>query len=153
MKNNDAGSSLVCLIIGLGFVAGGLRMGLGPLNGPGAGFFPVVIGGLFSLLSGTLFVNASRKETRTQEKRNFWREERSWVRVSLSLFALVFYLAALNYLGYILTTTLFILFLLEIVGKKGWKISILIAVAVSLGSYALFRMGLGVSLPGGWIKL
>ncbi len=153
MKNGDASSGLVCMIIGLGFVAGGVRMGLGPLNAPAAGFFPVVIGGIFSLLSGALFVKASLGKSPNPEKTNFWKEERSWVRVSYSLLALVFYLASLNYLGYIPTTTLFLFFLLKIVGKKGWKISILLAVVLALGSYALFRMGLGVSLPKGWIKL
>jgi hypothetical protein len=152
MKSRDTGSSLVFLIVGLGFIAGGLRMGLGPLNAPGAGFFPVVVGGLFSLLSGALLVKNLAAEKTDGEKANFWREERSWIRISLSLLSLVFFLAALNYLGYILTTALFILFLLKVVGKKGWKISMLIAIAASLGSYALFRMGLGVLLPKGWIS-
>jgi putative tricarboxylic transport membrane protein len=67
--------------------------------------------------------------------------------------SLIFYLIALNYLGYILTTAFFILFLLKVVGKKGWMVSIFMAVIVSLSSYALFRMGLGVSLPKGWISL
>ena len=154
MGNNDTVSSVVCLLIGLGFVAGGLAMGLGPLNAPGAGFFPAVIGGLFSLLSAALLAkNLLREEGPIREKTSFWREEKSWVRVSLSLCALLFYLFFLNYLGYILTTTLFILFLLKFVGKKGWKISIFMAVVVSLGSYALFRMGLGVLLPKGWMKM
>jgi len=151
--NNDTVSSLVCLLIGLGFVAGGVAMGLGPLNAPGAGFFPAVIGGLFSLLAGALFLKAFLTEGPTREKKPFWREERSWVRVSLSLGALLFYLFSLNHLGYILTTTLFLLFLLKFVGKKGWLTSILMAVVVSLCSYALFRMGLGVSLPKGWMKM
>jgi hypothetical protein len=128
-------------------------MGLGPLNAPGAGFFPAAVGGLFSLLSGALFVKASLRADRERERTGFWKEEGSWVRVSLSLLALGFYLFALNYLGYILTTTLFILFLLKRVGKKGWKASLAVAVIVSMGSYALFRMGLGVSLPKGWFNM
>ncbi len=152
--NNDTVSSLVCLLVGLGFVAGGVAMGLGPLNAPGAGFFPAVIGGLFSLLSGSLFLKAVlKKEGQTREKKSFWREEGSWRRVSLSFCALLFYLFSLNYLGYIFTTTLFLLFLLKFVGKKGWKISIFLAVVLSVGSYALFRMGLGVVLPKGWIHM
>jgi len=153
MKSGDAGSGLVCMIVGLGFVAGGLRMGLGPLNAPGAGFFPVMIGGIFSLLSGALFLKASLAKKPSRERTGFWKEERSWVRVSYSLLALVFYFASRTYLGYIPTTTLFLLFLLKIVGKKGWAISIFLAVVLAFGSYALFRMGLGVSLPKGWIKL
>jgi hypothetical protein len=152
VKNRDAGSSLVFLIVGLGFVAGGLRMGLGPLNAPGAGFFPVAIGGVFALLSAALLGKSLLGGSPAEEKTRFWREERSWVRVSLSLLSLFFYLAALNYLGYLLTTTIFILFLLKIVGRKGWKVSIFMSLVVALGSYALFRTGLGVSLPRGWIS-
>jgi hypothetical protein len=152
MKSRDAGSSLIFLIVGLGFIAGGLRMGLGPLNAPGAGFFPVAIGGIFALLSAALLMKSLLAGSPAGEKRGFWREERSWVRVSLSLLSLVFYLIALNYLGYILTTTIFILFLLKIVGRKGWRVSIFMALVVAVGSYALFRMGLGVSLPKGWLS-
>ncbi len=151
MRNNDSVSSLFFLCLGLVFVGGGLKMGLGPLNAPGPGFFPVVIGGVFSLLSGALFVTASRRRGVPEEK-SFWRLRGSWVKVLLCLLALVFYMAFLDYLGYLLTTTIFLFFLLKFVGKKGWAASFFIAVAVSLGSYVIFKKGLGVSLPRGWIS-
>ena len=150
VRNNDSVSSLFCLFLGLVFIGGGLKMGLGPLNGPGPGFFPAVIGVLFSSLSAALFVTASRRK-RPSEKGSFWKQEGSWVKILPSLLSLLFYLAFLDFLGYLLTTSLFISFLLKFVGKKGWRASILMAVIVSLGSYAMFRMGLGVLLPKGLI--
>ena len=151
MKSNDSVSSLFCLGLGLVFTAGGLQMGIGPLNAPGSGFFPAVIGGMFSSMSAVLFVTAARrKETAT--KPTFWKQEGSWVKIFPSLLSLVFYLAFLDFLGYLLTTSLFIFFLLKFVGKKGWGASILIAVIVAAGSYAMFRMGLGVLLPRGFIS-
>ncbi|MGA2956854.1 MAG: tripartite tricarboxylate transporter TctB family protein [Thermodesulfobacteriota bacterium] len=152
MRNNDSVSTLFCLCLGLMFVGGGLKMGLGPLNAPGPGFFPAVIGGVLSSLSAALFVTVSRKKG-PPERENFWRQKRSWVKVFPSLLSLFFYLAFLDSLGYLLTTSLFIFFLLKFVGKKGWGASILMAVIVSLGSYAMFRMGLGVLLPKGLIHL
>jgi hypothetical protein len=128
-------------------------MGVGPLDSPGPGFFPTMIGGVFSLLSLALFITASWSENPPPIKVSFWKEEKSWIKVSLSLFSLVFYLIALNYLGYILTTFLFILYLLRIVGKRGWGDSLLIAFIVSLGSFAVFRTALGVLLPRGLINL
>jgi putative tricarboxylic transport membrane protein len=151
MRKNDKWSSILCFFIGLGFIAGGIKMGLGPLNAPGAGFFPAAIGGIFSILSLALLIAASLGKNHGEEKKPFWKGEKSWVKVSLALLALVFYLIFLDYLGYLLTTVLFMFFLLRFVGKKGWTVSICTAVLVSLGSYALFRIALGVPLPRGLI--
>jgi len=150
VRNNDSVSSLFCLCLGLVFIAGGLKMGLGPLNAPGPGFFPAVIGGVLSSLSAVLLVTACRTKG-APARESFGKQERGWMKIFPSLFSLFFYLAFLDFLGYLLTTSLFILFLLKFVGKKGWGASILMAVVVSLGSYAMFRMGLGVLLPKGLI--
>ncbi|HSR11325.1 MAG TPA: tripartite tricarboxylate transporter TctB family protein [Thermodesulfobacteriota bacterium] len=148
MKNRDLVSSLFCLILGLVFVGGGLKMGIGPMNGPGPGFFPAAIGGVLSSLSAVLFVISARKRKASASER-FWKAEKSWVKIFICLVSLVFYLAFLDYLGYIVTTTLFIFSLLRFVGKKGWVPSIVMAVVVSFSTYAIFRMGLGVLLPKG----
>jgi putative tricarboxylic transport membrane protein len=128
-------------------------MGIGPLTAPGPGFFPTLIGGLFSILSIALFIITFPTKDRLPEKRGFWKEKGSWKKVFLSLLSLVFYLISLDYLGYRITTFLFILFLLKFVGQRRWGSSILTAILVSLGSYAIFKTGLGVSLPKGLIKI
>ena len=151
MRNNDSGSSLFCLCLALVFVGGGLKMGLGPLNAPGPGFFPAVIGGILSSLSAVLLVTSSRTQG-TPARGSFWKQERGWMKILPSLLSLIFYLAFLDFLGYLLTTSLFIFFLLKFVGKKGWGTSILMALIVSASSYALFRMALGVLLPRGFLS-
>lgn len=128
-------------------------MGIGPLNAPGPGFFPVLIGGVFSLLSMALFMSTFLVKDQPSEVRSFWKEKKSWRKVSISLLSLVFYLISLNYLGYLITTFLFILFLLKFVGQRKWGPSILIAILVSWGSYAIFKTGLGVALPKGLIQI
>jgi putative tricarboxylic transport membrane protein len=153
VHNSDSKSSLVWLLVGLGFIAGGLKMGMGPLNAPGPGFFPALIGGVFSLLSIALFISAFLTQDQPSERKAFWKEKKSWKKVSLSLLSLVFYLVSLNYLGYLITTFLFILFLLKFVGQRKWGPSILIAILVSWGSYAVFKTGLGVALPKGLIQI
>ena len=152
MRNYDLGSGLLCLLIGLGFVAGGVKMGLGPLNAPGVGFFPTVIGGIFSALSLALLITTIFGKNQAMEKQRFWKEKNSWVKVSLALLSLILYMILLEFLGYIATSAIFIFFLLKFVGKKSWLISIVMAVLVSLGSYALFKMAMGVSLPKGLMQ-
>ncbi len=128
-------------------------MGIGPMNAPAPGFFPTIIGGVFALLSVTLFITASLRKNELRGRSSFWKKENSWKKVLLSLLSLVFYLISLNFLGYILTTFIFIFYLLKFVGKGGWGFSILTAVLVSLTSYAIFKMGLGVLLPKGLIRI
>jgi putative tricarboxylic transport membrane protein len=153
VKKNDSLSSLGVFLVGLVFIAEGLKVGLGQFNAPGAGFFPAMVGGLLSLLSIALFVISFSKKNEQQEKRSFWREKGSWKKIALSLLSLVFYLLFLNFLGYLLTTFLFTLSLLKWVSRKGWGPSLLTAFLLSLGSYALFKMGMGVSLPMGLIRM
>jgi putative tricarboxylic transport membrane protein len=153
VKSNDFYSSLVCLLVGLSFVGGGLSMGVGPMDSPGPGFFPVVIGAIFTLLSAGLFITAFPGKDQLPASGSFWKNKDSWKKVVLSLGSLVFYLIALNYLGYLVTTMLFILYLLKDVGRGKWTLSILMAVLITLASYALFRLGLRVPLPQGVIGI
>lgn len=149
MKIYDLLSSLFCLVIGLAFFAGGIHMGLGPIQGPGAGYFPALIGGILSLLSLALFVKSVLEKGPISDRKPFWKEKNGWVNVSIVVGSLIFYMAFLEFLGYVATTILFIFVLLKAVGKKSWLLSIAIALLVSLGSYALFKVGLGVYLPKG----
>jgi len=149
MKIYDWVSGVLCFFIGLAFLVGGVRMGLGPLQAPGAGFFPTVIGGILSALSLALLTATALGKKRAIKTQRFWKETNSWVKVSLVVLSLIFYMAFLEILGFIATTIVFILFLLRFVGKKSWWISLTMAVLVSLGSYALFKMALGVYLPRG----
>ena len=151
MKIYDLLSSLVWLVIGLAFLAGGVHMGLGPLHSPGAGFFPGAIGAILSLLSLGLLISTLLKAGPLAERHAFWKEKDSWKKVSLVVGSLIFYMALLEVLGYIATTLVFIFFSLKVVGRKSWMVSIAMAVLVALGSYALFKMALGVYLPKGMI--
>jgi putative tricarboxylic transport membrane protein len=126
-------------------------MGMGPLNAPGPGFFPAVIGVIFSILSLALFIGSFTQKNQVPGKMFFWREGKNWKKVFFALLSLIFYLIFLNYWGYLITTFLMIFFLLKFVGKRGWTASILTAFLVSLGTYAIFKMGLRVSLPKGLI--
>ncbi len=150
MKNPDLWSSTAWSLIGLGFVLGGLRLGVGRWNSPSPGFMPVIIGGILFVLSAALWVKSLWTRKLAQDTIGFWKGKGSWVRILLSLSALVFYLFFLNYLGYLLTTFIFIHFLTQVVSKKGWAWSAVIALLASITSYAMFKIWLEVPLPMGF---
>ena len=152
MKNKDLVSSSVMLIVGLCFIGGGVKCGIGHLTSPGAGFFPLLVGSIMSLLSVALLIESKLHPDQAEQKESFWIRPGSSRKVLLALACLVFYLFALDFLGYIVTTFIFILSLFRWISAKKWTTSVLVALILSAGSYLLFKTGLGVSLPVGVIK-
>ncbi len=153
LRNMDLSSSIFLMAVGLAFLLGGVQLGIGHLHEPGPGFFPLVIGAVVVLLSCLQFIGSYSDRTGFSKPDGFWKERDSWKRVSTSLFSLVFYLFFLDPLGYIVTTFLFLLYLIRFTGKKGWPSSILVALLASLISYLLFKVGMEVPLPRGIFKI
>jgi len=153
LRNRELYGSGVWFLVGLGFLFGGLRLGYGSLSTPGPGFLPSLIGGILSLLSILLFIVNVLAKNRLEGQVSFWKEKSSWRKVLFSFLSLIFYLIFLNYLGYIITTFLFSLYLFKFIGKRGWWVSILVAILASSVSWVIFSVGMEVPLPKGMIKL
>jgi Tripartite tricarboxylate transporter TctB family len=73
---------------------------------------------------------------------------RRW-KVALVLLALVVYAYALPHLGFVLTTTMVLIFLFKIVEPQRWSIAIGGALASAVIAYVLFKVWLGAQLPPG----
>ena len=148
MRYSDLFTSIVWFLVGLGFTLGGLRLGFGNFGAPGPGFLPVLVGGILSGLSIGLFFRSLLAKTKPQAV-SFWKEKGSWKKVAFTLLSLILYLALLNYLGYLLTTFLFLGYLVKFIGKRGWGLSIFVSILATLVSYSLFARWMGVPLPTG----
>jgi putative tricarboxylic transport membrane protein len=133
--------------VGLGFAGGGYRYGFGSWREPGAGLLPLVFGTILAVLSAVLFL-VRLTGGAGEERRRFWIQGGSWGGVVLAFLALVAYTAILKKAGFVVTTFLFIFFLVKCVGGKRWHVSILTALAFSLVCYGLFSI-LGTPLPKG----
>ncbi len=149
-RSYDLISSLFWFLVGLGFVAGGFRYGFGSWHEPGPGLLPVVFGTVLGVLSLTLSI-ISLTTGEEPEKKAFWEAKGSWRTVLAVSLSLVGYLALFKLLGFILTTFLFLFFLLKFIGKKGWLISVSLALVLSFFCYAFFSHLLGSPLPKGEI--
>ena len=146
VRNNHLFESILWFSVGLWFLWGGLKLGVGDLHNPDAGFFPIIIGGVLSLLSVAFFI-ATLLGKGSVEQVSFWKEKKSWKRVLAALLSLIFYNIFLDYLGYMTTTFLFFIYLLKFIGKKRWATSIVVAILASFLSYLLFHVVMGVPLP------
>ncbi|KQW20530.1 hypothetical protein ASC80_09755 [Afipia sp. Root123D2] len=124
-----------------------LQLPLHTLNGPGAGFFPIVIGAALvvcgivaslrpgGLVAGEVIRDGSRGKILT-------------VFAGMMLFCLL-----LPRLGYIISGALIMLAALKQFNVS-WKAAVAISVVSALATYGLFVTVLGLQLPrGSWLSL
>ncbi len=149
MRSYDVISSAFWFLVGVGFIAGGLRYGFGAWHQPGPGLLPVVFGAVLGILSSVLFIVSLTREGSVQKA--FWEAKGSWRTVLAVSLSLVGYMVLFKQLGFILTTFMFLFFLLRFIGKKGWILSIALALIISLSCYGFFSYVLGTPLPKGQI--
>ncbi len=122
------------------------RLGVGSFFRPGAGFFPFYSSALLGVLSLILGFFTFRGKV---EKADPWTDAGNTVTVSLALlgFALL-----LTWLGFVITTFLFILFLLRAVERRAWLFSAGAALSISAAFYIVFGLWLKAQLPAGILE-
>ena len=148
MKNRDLVSSIIWMALGGLFVAGALQQGLMRRGVPGPGFLPFFSG--LALIFVSLFVLIPALGQRGKpESGNFFPERDSFRKIQLALIALFAFGIAMEYVGYLLTTFLFMFFAARLMEPKGWRTTTLVALLAAVVSYLLFVVLLEVQLPTG----
>jgi putative tricarboxylic transport membrane protein len=114
--------------------------------GPGPGFFSFWLGLLVVILSVIEIGRTFR--TRVPLPSDFFPTWAAVGRIASLLGALVATVLLLVPLGYSLTTALFCGFLLRVLGRQPWWLTVILTLAGSFGTAYVFRQ-LQVILPGG----
>lgn len=129
-------------------------MPIGTFRMAGTGMFPLFLGILLMILSGTFVLKllAQSKEKQVEKEAPIQSSE-SPLQLILFLGAMVLATLFFNRLGYPLTSFLLMLALLRILGIKRWGLNMLISVGTALGSYFLFVKWLDIPMPKGWIGI
>lgn len=110
--------------------------------GPGPGFFPVWLSGILMILSLFYFVESVKGKNASEEK---WPSGQAFKNVLHILGSLIIFWALLSYLGYILTSAIFLYVLLHKHYK--WYVGLSVSIGASIILFLLFKAGLGVRLP------
>lgn len=124
-------------------------IGLGTFWDPGPGLMPFGAGAGVGLLAlGLLVISCLKKEPPLESEK----EEGSLGRgrfllICISLFV---YSIAVIWLGFVLATFLFVLFMLRNIESKPWRHTLIKAVLITAGNYLIFVTWLGISLPKGF---
>jgi putative tricarboxylic transport membrane protein len=133
------------LIVMAGYVVVSARtLGVWLPQGPGPGFFPLVLAVALIVLSVVWFVQTRRAAGgEPAEDAGAY----SWRRPAVILASLVVLAAVLNLLGFQAGMLLFLLFQLRVMGRCRWLTSVVIAAAGGVGAFHLFNDFLLVPLP------
>jgi putative tricarboxylic transport membrane protein len=110
---------------------------------PGPGLLPLALGVMIVVLAA---INIARPEVERIALPNIRR-------ILLILAALVLYALLLEVVGYVVTTALLLGFLLVTLADRPKWWQPVVAIGVSLGTYYVFRIVLGLPLPPGLLEL
>lgn len=146
MKKRDLISGIFWIGFGAVFVIGGLQQGLVRQGIPGPGSLPFIVGLISIGLSLVVVVQALTKESIPSKK--FFPEKSSLRKLILALVSIVGYGLLLKSLGFMLTTFLFLVCVLALVGREKWVTALSFSLLTAVLSYLLFT-ALQVELPRG----
>ena len=141
-KPGEIIAGLCFLIIGIGFTVGAVKMGIGVPTEPQPGFFPFWDGLMLIVLSAVFLFQAWAG--RVGESHSFGRLGGPAVVV----LALVVYVAAMEQVGYVITTALLSAVVLKVLDTKP-GVLVLMSLILAVASYLIFDRLLGVTLPPG----
>jgi hypothetical protein len=136
-------SALAFLAVGVLIVLGTRSLRTGSFSSPGPGLFPLCLGVLLIIFSVVSFFVSNPEKL---PKLSWGMIPRSAVYVIGILFA---YRFSLPVLGYSLSTLFLFIFLLKVVGGKGWLLTVVWSVVITGVSDLLFIRALGVLFPTG----
>ncbi len=143
-------SALVFLGISLAICLGSIKLSLGSFRKPGSGLFPLLTGACLGICS-LLVILKSYKKREGEEKRDFFSNKRGFLKIGYVILALFLYAIGMNYVGFVLSTLLFLGFLLRGIDPKPWPTVISVSIAATVASYWIFKHWLDVQFPTGII--
>ncbi len=143
MLKADRWTGLFFILLSAYVCGESVRLGLGNVHNPGPGFLSFWVGLILGLMAFVLVGTSWLKRTGMAEGSSNWT---SALLVILSLFG---FLCVLNTLGFILSTFLFMTFILKIVERKTCGFTLGAACLAALGAYFIFQILLKAELPQG----
>jgi putative tricarboxylic transport membrane protein len=150
MKKSNQMGSIVWLLFALYIVIESVRLPLGSFRDPGPGFLPLLVGIILGILSAVSFFQA-RAEKGPALGTSWYPKER-WKSLSGVLIALITYAGALEIIGFLISTFLFLVFLFRSgLESRSWFWAIGGSALSSFACYAVFDLWLRAQLPKGFL--
>lgn len=146
MQRVQQGAAVCFVVFSALVVWGSLGLEYYTKLGPGAGFFPLWLGIAMGALSLVWLVQVSRR-TGKSPKTAFLPDRSGIVRILAIIASLIAAALIMNLLGFQVTMFLLLVFFLLVLGRQSVWLTVIIALAGSVGVYRVFVGTLDVQLP------
>jgi putative tricarboxylic transport membrane protein len=144
----DPVSGLFWLVFSMFVSYESYKLGLGTLHQPGPGFLFFWTSIVTAILSVTVVVISLRRRPSEEAQRpTFGRK--NVTKIALVLISLLLYALLMEWLGFLIVTLVFFIFLLVAIEKKRWSFAALVSLIVTAVSYLVFEKALQSQLPKG----
>lgn len=150
MRRSDRYSALFFLALAIFICQQSMGIGVGTLRRPGPGLLSFGAGVAIALLSLAFLIQTffSKMALTGSSMDGGSGNKVKTISICISLFI---YTIAVNWLGFVLSTLFFVLFLFRTVESEPWWRSVIKAVLVTIGNYLVFVVWLGLRLPRGFL--
>lgn len=157
-RNGSLVTQVGLAILALISIFGSLHYGIGQMNKPEAGFFPLVIG--IALLVNVVYETVVLVKCKTGAKDTTrYRESTEvetvsqFINLSMIITSLVLWPILISYLGFSLVTFIATFMCSKALGLEGWRKPVALSLCVTAVSYYLFKIFLYLDLPEGIIEI
>jgi len=147
MKKAEMITGVVLLILSGLVIWGALEMPPSATFGPGAGFLPFWLGVLLAVLATILFVSAWRSQATEKDSEPVFPGKQALFAIAAVLGGLAVYILLIDVLGYLVDTFLFVVFLVKVVERGPWPLTLKLAAATTAGLFITFHILLKITLP------
>ncbi len=147
MKKAEMITGVLLLVLSGLVIWNSLAMPPSATFGPGAGFLPFWLGVLLAVLATILFVSAWQTQASDKEGKPVFPGKQPLFSITLVLVGLAVYILLIDVLGYVVDTFLYIVFLVKVVEREPWPLTLKLAVAGTAGLFITFHLLLKITLP------
>jgi putative tricarboxylic transport membrane protein len=153
MKKADMITGVVLLALSGFVIQETWRMPPSMTFGPGPAFLPFWLGALLAIFAAILFVSAWRRQATEKDSESvFPGKQALWV-ITLVMVGLAGYIFLIEVLGYLLDTFLFIVFLMKVVQREKWPLTLMVAIGTTAVLFLTFQILLQITLPSNMFGL
>lgn len=142
-SEKDFWSGLMFVVVGIAFSVGALNYSFGSSARPGPAYFPFGLGIILALIGALILFESLTIEVEGGDKIGAWPVRQA----GIILGAVVVFGALLPRLGMAATLPILIVVSSLASGEFDWKEVTLNAVVLTVGSWAIFIKGLGLTIP------
>jgi len=147
MKKAEMITGVVLLVLSGLVIWGALEMPPSSSFGPGAGFLPFWLGVLLAVLATILFVSAWQRKAAEQDSQSVFPGKQALLTIAFVLVGVAVYIYLIEILGYLVDTFLLILFLMKVVEREKWPLTLTIATVTTVTLFITFQILLKITLP------